>query len=53
MKATWFAIGVGGLLSITALPITAAEPEWGPSRVKDCNRECLVGFMDGYLNALY
>ena len=25
----------------------------GPSRVKDCNRECLVGFMDGYMNAIY
>jgi hypothetical protein len=21
--------------------------------VKDCNRECLVGFMDGYRNAIY
>ena len=36
-----------------AFPITAAEPEWGPSRVKDCNRECLVGVMDGYINAIY
>jgi hypothetical protein len=31
----------------------ASEPEWGPSRVKDCNRDCLVGFMDGYMNAIY
>ena len=40
-----------GLLA--ALPMTAAEPEWSSSRVKDCNRECLVGFMDGYMNAIY
>jgi hypothetical protein len=31
----------------------ASEPEWGPSRVKECNRECLVGVMDGYLSAIY
>jgi hypothetical protein len=40
-------------LVIASFQITAAEPEWSPSRVKDCNRECLVGFMDGYLNAIY
>lgn len=33
--------------------LAAAEPEWSASRVKACNRECLVGFMDGYLNAIY
>ena len=33
--------------------VLAAEPEWSGSRVKECNRECLVGFMDGYLNAIY
>jgi hypothetical protein len=46
-------LGVGVLLFTTASLMTASEPEWGPSRVKDCNRECLVGFMDGYLDAIY
>jgi hypothetical protein len=57
MKVAWLAIGAGALLSallsMTASRMTATEPEWGPSRVKDCNRECLVGFMDGYLDAIY
>ena len=40
-------------LLISSFQMPAAEPEWGPSRVKDCNRECLAGFMDGYMNAIY
>ncbi len=51
METTLLAIG---LLSAAVVPFNGpAEPEWGPSRVKDCNRECLVGFMDGYMNAIY
>jgi hypothetical protein len=46
-------LGVGVLLFTTASLMAASEPEWGPSRVKDCNRECLVGFMNGYLDAIY
>jgi hypothetical protein len=40
-------------LVVAATQMPAAEPEWSPSRVKDCNRECLVGIMDGYMNAIY
>ena len=46
-------IGAVALLSMTVSLMTASEPEWGPSRVKDCNRACLVGFIDGYLDAIY
>jgi len=46
MKITWLAIG-GVRSSVTAFQMIASEPEWNPSRVKDCDRECLVGFMDG------
>jgi hypothetical protein len=53
MKATLLAIGAGALFSVAAFQLTATEPEWGPSRVKDCNRECLVGIMEGYMNAIY
>jgi hypothetical protein len=53
VTSTLLAIGAGVLLSLSASPMTASEPEWGPSRVKECNRECLVGFMDGYMNAIY
>lgn len=45
MKATLLSIGVSALLGVAALQVMATEPEWGPSRVKDCDRECLVGFM--------
>jgi hypothetical protein len=41
------------VLTVAAFQMPAAEPEWSPSRVKDCNRECLIGFMDRYLNAIY
>ncbi len=43
-------VAMGALL---ALQISASEPEWSPHRVKGCDRECLVGFMDGYMNAIY
>ena len=29
------------------------EPEWSPSIVKPCDRACLVGIMDGYMNAIF
>lgn len=31
----------------------AGEPEWNPSSFKECNRECLIAVMDGYMNAIF
>jgi hypothetical protein len=31
----------------------APAPEWTPSIVKPCDRACLVGFIDGYVNAIF
>ena len=31
---------------------TAQEAEWNPA-VKECDRTCLVGIMDGYMNAIF
>jgi hypothetical protein len=28
-------------------------PEWNPSLVKPCDRACLVGIMDGYMDAIF
>ena len=42
IKSTLLAVGAGALLSVPAPLMMAAETEWGPSRVKDCNRECLA-----------
>ena len=53
MRINLAAVSAGVLFSMTAFQAMASEPEWSPSRVKDCNRECLVGFMDGYMNAIY
>ena len=32
---------------------SAQEPEWNPANVKECNRTCLVGIIDGYMNAIF
>jgi hypothetical protein len=31
----------------------AGEPEWNPAALKECDRACLVGIMDSYMNAIY
>ena len=31
----------------------AGEPEWNPAALKACDRACLVGIMDGYMDALF
>ncbi len=39
---------------ILALNVAGAEePEWDPGAVKECDRACLVGIMDGYMNAVF
>ena len=32
--------------------MAAPEPEWNPA-VKECDRSCLIGIMDGYMNAIF
>jgi hypothetical protein len=44
---------VGGLLLyVTATSIAAQEPAWNPAAIKACDRACLVGILDGYMNAI-
>jgi len=31
----------------------AGEPEWNPANQKECDRTCLIGIMDGYMDAIY
>ena len=33
--------------------LIAGEPEWNPDDIKECDRECLISIMDGYMNALF
>jgi hypothetical protein len=48
-------MGVAVLLicvaSVTVL--VAQEPVWNAANVKVCDRDCLVGFMDRYMDAIY
>ena len=41
------------LLCIAATTVAAQEPAWNASAIKECDRACLVGVLDGYLNALF
>jgi hypothetical protein len=36
-----------------AFQTMAAEPEWNRTAIKECDRACLVGIMDGYMNAIF
>jgi hypothetical protein len=38
---------------LAALPAIAAEPEWNAANIRECDRACLVGIMDGYMNAVF
>ena len=33
--------------------LIAEEPQWDPVKAQACDRQCLVGIMDGYMNAIY
>jgi hypothetical protein len=44
---------VGLLLSVMAATIAAQEPPWTPAAFKECDRACLVGILDGYMNAIF
>lgn len=41
-------VGIGVLLGGLALPMTAAEPEWNPAAIQECDRSCPVRIMDSY-----
>jgi hypothetical protein len=45
-----FALGIILLLSGAAI---AVEPDWNPANQKECDRNCLIGIMDGYMEAIY
>jgi len=51
MKAMKLLSGV--LLCLAATTVVAQEPPWNSAAAKECDRACLVGIMDGYLNALF
>ncbi len=49
-----FVVQVALLLAVmTAGAVSAQEPEWDPASIKECDRACLIGIMDGYMDALF
>jgi hypothetical protein len=44
---------IGMALCSFAIIAAAAEPEWTPAAIKECDRACLVAVMDGYMNAIF
>ena len=51
MKAMKRLSGVFFCAAVTT--VVAQEPPWNAAAAKECDRACLVGIMDGYLNALF
>ena len=48
-----FMAGAGMLICVMAATMVAQEPEWNAANIKECDRACLVGIMDGYMNAMF
>ena len=46
------AVGVTSLVVVAVAAVAAQEPAWN-ANVRDCDRACLVGVIDAYMNALY
>jgi hypothetical protein len=44
---------LAALLGAAAAHFAAQEPAWNASAIKECDRACLVGVMDGYMNAIF
>ena len=47
-----FLTGLSMVLLLT-IGAFASEPEWNPTNQKECDRACLVGIIDAYMDAMY
>src|SRR5688572_6736027 len=45
-------LGCAALCAIATL-VSAQEPAWNGAAIKECDRACLVGILDGYMNAIF
>jgi hypothetical protein len=41
------------LAGMSVSSLCAGEPEWNAAALKECDRACLIGIMDGYMNAIF
>ncbi|HXP85331.1 MAG TPA: hypothetical protein VN841_11465 [Bryobacteraceae bacterium] len=44
---------LGVSLLLCGMTVRAGEPEWNAAAIKECDRACLVGIMDGFMNAIF
>src|SRR4029453_17445562 len=44
---------VATLSAILVTTTFAQEPDWNPATIHECDRACLIGIMDGYMNAIF
>jgi len=51
-RMRWLSVALGIFILVAGAAV-AGEPEWNPAALKECDRACLVGIMDGYMNAIY
>jgi hypothetical protein len=49
----FFGIACITICAVTTTVLVAQEPVWNATNVKPCDRACLVGFMERYMNAIY
>ena len=47
-----FLVGGAVVWAMAAL-LSAQEPVWNAAAIKECDRACLVGILDGYMNAIF
>jgi hypothetical protein len=63
MKRILYSIGMVSLFGFVILgakpaagrpsPQQSPAPAWNPAAIKECDRACLVGIMDGYMDAIF
>ena len=57
MRSTFRALGAGAVVcfevGVMAIALFAAEPGWNPAAIKECDRACLIAFMNRYMDAIY
>jgi hypothetical protein len=41
------------VLSAMATLLAAPEPAWNAAAIKECDRACLIGILDSYVNAVF
>ncbi|MFC1840002.1 hypothetical protein ACFL1N_10505 [Thermodesulfobacteriota bacterium] len=46
-----FAVLLSGCMAVHRTAM--GEPEWNPAEISECDRACLVGIMEGYMNAMF